>query len=67
MTIVYVEGKKYKLIKPTTPDPDHWVRLVPLKEKEKTKEKCNHSFYPVYKGSYVSGQRCSKCNKQEWF
>jgi hypothetical protein len=67
MTIVYVEGKKYRLIKPEIPDPDYWVRLVPIKEKETTTDKCTHSFYNVYKGDNVTGQRCSKCSKQEWF
>jgi len=67
MTIVYVEGKKYRLIKPEIPDPDYWVRLVPIKEKETTTDKCTHSFYNVYKGDNMTGQRCSKCSKQEWF
>ncbi len=67
MTIVWVDGIKYKLIRPCKPDPDGWVRLVPIKEKGITKEKCNHSFSLVYKGDYVTGQRCSKCGKQEWF
>jgi len=67
MTIVWVEGIKYKLIKPVKPDPDGWVRLVTIKEKDATIEKCNHSFSPVYKGGYVIGQLCSKCDKQKWF
>ena len=67
MTIVRINGKQYNLIEPSIPDPDHWVRLIPIKGKVKSKEECNHSFSSVYKGDYITGQRCSKCGKQEWF
>jgi hypothetical protein len=30
-------------------------------------ETCNHRWYDVYKGDYVTGRRCEKCNKQEWY
>lgn len=69
MTIVWVDGIKYKLLRPSKPDPDGWVQLVPIKQKAKeTKPQCEHTFYNVgLNTGIVTGQRCSKCGYQEWF
>ena len=39
MSIVTIKGIKYKVIYPIKPDPDGWVRLVPLSTLIKVKAK----------------------------
>ena len=41
---------------------------VKIEKRTSQNDKCKeHKWYDVYKGDYVTGRRCEKCNKQEWF
>lgn len=67
---VWSKGKRYQIVHPVVPDPDHWVRLIPAPEKVKLgkQQVCDHTFYNVgLSNGGVTGQRCSKCGFQEWF
>ena len=45
-------------------DTEEWVSMCETLIEE---DACSHEFHTVYKGDNPSGQRCNKCQKQEWY